>query len=158
MIPDVLGGHAPACLQRQAFSGILINKAQPLEASTVTGTIEDKVPCPYIVLATRGPEMAGVLVLSMLPAGLGMGPRLSHFQSQLAIEATHGLLVDRPALTIQQDPDSPITEPWVRPGQFLDASSQRRLFLAKDRRVAEAGTGQVQRPGHATLRHIELVA
>ena len=87
-----------------------------------------------------------------------MGPRLSHFQSQLAIETTHGLPVDRPALAIQQGPDPPVAEPWVRPGQFLDASSQRRLFLAEDRRVAEAGTGQVQRPGHATLRHVELVA
>ena len=63
-----------------------------------------------------------------------------------------------PALANQQGPDPPITEPWVRPGQSLDASSQRRLFIAEYRRVAETGTGQVQRPGHATLRHVEVVA
>ena len=66
--------------------------------------------------------MAGVLVLSMLPAWLGIGPRLGHFQPQLAIEATHGLLVDRPALAIQQGPDPPVAEPRMRPA----SSSMRR--------------------------------
>ena len=102
--------------------------------------------------------MAGILVLSMRPPRLGIGPRLGHFQPQLAIEATHGLLVDRPALAIQQRPDPPRAEPWVRPGQFLDASSQRRLFIAMDRRVAEAGPGQVQRPRGAPLRDAEAVS
>jgi hypothetical protein len=60
--------------------------------------------------------MAGILVLPMRPARLGIGPRSSHFQPQLAIEATHGLLVDRPALAVQQGPDPPVAEPWVRPG------------------------------------------
>ena len=102
--------------------------------------------------------MAGILILSMGSARLGIGPRLSHLQPQIAIDAPYGLDVDRPAFAIQQDPDPPVTEPRMRPGQLLDASSQRRLFVAKDRRVTEAGTGQVQRPGHATLRHVELVA
>src|SRR3954452_18778479 len=47
--PDLLGGHAPACLQCQAFTGVLIDQTQPFETSTVTGTIEDKVPCPNVV-------------------------------------------------------------------------------------------------------------
>ena len=158
MIPDVLGGHAPASLQRQAFSSIFINNTQPFETSTFIGAIEDEVPCPYVVLAARGPEMAGILVLPMSPAQLGIGPRSGRFRPRLAIESAHGLLVDDPALAIQQGPDPPVTEARVRPGQFLDASSQRRLFIAEDRRVAEAGTGQVQRPGHATLRHVELIA
>src|SRR5262249_44712442 len=45
---DLLGGHAPACLQCQAFTGVLINQTQPLETSAVTGTTEDKVPCPNV--------------------------------------------------------------------------------------------------------------
>ena len=124
--PDVLGGHAPARLQRQAFSGVLINDTQPLEAPTVAGTIEDKVPCPYIVFAARRPEMAGVPILSMLPAGLGIGPRSGHFQPRLALEPPHRLLVDRPALAIQQGPDPPVAEPWVRPA----SSSIRRANAA----------------------------
>src|SRR5262249_55085542 len=71
--PDILRRHAPARLQRQAFSSIFINDTQPLEASTVAGTIEDEVPGPDVVLAARGPEMAGVPVLAMLAAGLGIG-------------------------------------------------------------------------------------
>ena len=40
---------------------------------------------------------------------------------------------------------SQVAVPWVRPGQLLDASSQRRLFIAKDGHIAEAGPGQIQR-------------
>ena len=100
--------------------------------------------------------MAGVPILSMLSVRLGMGRRLSHFQPRLTVEATHRLLVDRPALAIQEGPDPSVAVSWVRPGQFLDPSSQRRLFIANDRRVAEAGAGQVQRPRHATLRYMKL--
>ena len=66
--------------------------------------------------------MAGILVLSMRPPRLGIGPRLSHLQPQFAIEATNGFLADYPALAIQQGPDPPIAEPWVRPA----SSSMRR--------------------------------
>ncbi len=102
--------------------------------------------------------MAGILVLSMGPARLGISPRSGHFQPQLAVDPPHRLDVDRPALAIQQGPDPPVAEPRVRPGQLLDAPSQRRLLIAEDRRVAEAGPGQVQRQGHTTLRHVKLVA
>src|SRR3954447_10244685 len=101
--------------------------------------------------------MAGILILSVLPARLGMGPRLGHLQPRLAVEATHRLLVNRPALAIQEGPDPPVAVPWVCPGQFLDSSGQRRLFVAQDRRVADAGTGQAQRPRRATLRNVEVV-
>src|SRR3954452_6688366 len=77
---DLLGGHAPACLQRQAFTGILINQTQPLETSAVTGTIEDKVPGPDVVFPTRGTEVAGVGVLAVRPAWPGIGPRLGQLQ------------------------------------------------------------------------------
>ena len=102
--------------------------------------------------------MAGVLALPMLAAGLGIGPRTGHLQPRLAVEAAHRLLVDRPALAIQQRPDPPVAEPRVRPGQLLDAPSQRQPLVAEDGRVAEAGPRQVQSPGHATLRDVELVA
>ena len=72
--------------------------------------------------------------------------------------ATHRLLVDRPALAIQQRPDPPVAEPRVRAGQLLDPPGQRRLLVASDGRVAEAGAGQVQRPGRATLRYVEVFA
>src|SRR5947199_2355735 len=55
---NLLGGHAPACLQCQAFTGVLINQTQPFETSAVTGTIEDEVPCPNVVFAARGTEVA----------------------------------------------------------------------------------------------------
>ena len=102
--------------------------------------------------------MAGILVPSMRPPRLGIGPRSGHFQPQISIETTHGFLVDDPALAIQQGPDRPVTEARVRPGPFLDAPSRRHLFIAGARRLAETGTGQVRRPGHATLRHVESIA
>ena len=70
--------------------------------------------------------MAGVLVLPMLPAGLGIGLRPGHFQPQLAVEAADRLLVDRPALAIQEGPDPPVAVPWVRPA----SSSMRRANAA----------------------------
>ena len=69
--PNVLGCHALSRLQRQAFTSIFIYETQPLEATAVAGTIEDKVPCPYVVLPTRRPEMTGVPILPMRSAGLG---------------------------------------------------------------------------------------
>ena len=102
--------------------------------------------------------MAGVLILPMRRAGLGIGPRWGHFQPRLAVDPTHRLLVNRPALAIQERPDPPVAVPRVRPGQFLDPPGQRRLEIAQDRRVANAGTGQAQRPRRATLRNVEVVA
>src|SRR5205814_6723762 len=107
--PNVLGGHASSRLQRKAFTSILINKTQPLEASTIAGTIEDKVPCPYVIFATRRSEMAGVPILSLLSPRLGIGRRLGHFQPGLTVDPTDRLLVDRPALAIQEGPDPPVT-------------------------------------------------
>ena len=86
----------------------------------------------------------------------GIGPRSGQFQPQLPLDPTHRLLVDRPALAIQQGPDPPVAEPRVGAGQLLDPSSQRRLFVARDGRVPEAGAGQVQRPGNAALRYVEF--
>ena len=60
---NVLGCHASSCLQRQAFTSIFIYETQPLEDTAVAGTIEDKVPCPYVDLPTRRPEMTGVPIL-----------------------------------------------------------------------------------------------
>src|SRR5436305_13263082 len=100
--------------------------------------------------------MAGVLILPMRESGLGIGPRWGHFQPQLTVDPTHRLLIDRPTLAVQERPDPPVAVPWVGPGQFLDPPSQRRLEITEDRRVAEAGTGQVQRPRHAPLRHVEI--
>ena len=100
--------------------------------------------------------MAGVPILPMRSAGLGDGLRLGQLQPRLTPDATNRLLVDRPALAIQEGPDPLVAILRVRPGQFLDPSSQRRLFIAKDGRVAEAGAGQVQRPRRATLRYVEL--
>src|ERR1700730_8088892 len=102
--------------------------------------------------------MAGVAILSRLSAGLGIGPLLGHFQPRQTPEATHRLLVNRPALAIQEGPDPPVAVPRVRPGQFLDSSGERRLFIAQDWRVADTGTGQTQRPRRATLRNVEVVA
>ena len=130
--PNVLGCHASSCLQRQAFTSIFIYETQPLEATAVAGTIEDKVSCPYVVLPTRRPEMTGVPILPMRSAGLGDGLRLGQLQPRLTPDATNRLLVDRPALAIQEGPDPPVAGPRVGPGQFLDPSSQRRLFIAKD--------------------------
>src|SRR6202158_5189339 len=153
---NLLGGHAPACLQCQAFTGVLINQAQPLETSAVTGTIEDKVPCPNVVFPTRGTEVAAVGVLPVRPARLGIGPRFGQSQPRMPPDPLHRLLVDRPALADQKRPDPPVAEPRVRAGQLLDPPGQRRLDVARDGRVPEAGAGQVQRPGHATLRCVEL--
>ena len=132
-------------LQRQAFTSILIDEAQPLQAPAVAGPIEDEVPGPHVVLAARGPEMAGVLVLPMLAAGLGIGPRTGHLQPRLAVEAAHRLLVDRPALAIQQGPDPPVAEPGVRPGQFLDG----RRATPPARRGRRARSGGRSAPGPA---------
>ena len=93
----------------------------------------------------------------MLPARLGIGPRLGHLQPRLAVEATHRLLVDRPALAIQEGPDPPVAVPRVCPGQFLDSSGQGRLEIATNGLVTEAGPGHVQRPTHTALRYVELV-
>jgi hypothetical protein len=79
--------------------------------------------------------MAGVPILPMPPARLGIGPRHGDLQPRPAPEAMHGLLVDRPALSIQEGPDPPISVPRVDPGQGLDPSSQRRPFVAKGRLV-----------------------
>src|SRR5262249_6642570 len=95
---NLLGVHAPARLQGQAFTRVLINQTQPLEASAVTGTIEDKVPCPNVVLPARGAEMAGVGVLPVRPAWPGIGPRSGQFQPRESPDPPHRLLVDRPAL------------------------------------------------------------
>ena len=132
--PNVLGGHASSRLQRETFTSIFINNTQPLETSTITGTIEDKVPCPYVVFAPRRPEMAGVPILSMLSVRLGMGRRLSHFQPRLTVEATHRLLVDRPALAIQEGPDPSVAVSWVRPA----SSSIRRANAACSSRTTGA--------------------
>src|SRR6185437_598137 len=48
---DLFGRHAPAGLQRQAFTSVLINQTQPFRAPTVAGAIDDEIPCPYIVFA-----------------------------------------------------------------------------------------------------------
>ena len=100
--------------------------------------------------------MAGVAILSMRSARLGIGPRLGHFQPRLPPEATHRLLVNRPALAIQEGSDPPVAVPRVCPGQSLDASGQCRLLIATNGLVTEAGTGHVQRPTHTTLRYVEL--
>src|SRR5262245_16168041 len=102
--------------------------------------------------------MAGVLALTMLAVRLGIDPWLGHLEPRLTVEAVDRLLVDRPAFATQQGPDAPVAVPWVRPGQFLDASCQRRRPIAGDRGVAEAGSGQIQRPRDAALRHAESVA
>ena len=39
--PNVLGGHASSLFQRETFTSIFINNTQPLETSTITGTIEE---------------------------------------------------------------------------------------------------------------------
>ena len=108
--PNVLGCHALSCLQRQAFTSIFIYETQPLEATAVAGTIEDKVSCSYVVLPTRRPEMTGVPILPMRSAGLGDGLRCQ-LQPRLTPDATNRLLVDRPALAIQEGPDPPVAVP-----------------------------------------------
>ena len=96
--PNVLGCHASSRLQRQAFTSIFIYETQPLEATAVAGTIEEKVPCPYVVLTARRPEMAGVPILPMRSAGLGDGLRLGQLQPRLTPDATnHLLLTDQPS-------------------------------------------------------------
>ncbi len=100
--------------------------------------------------------MAGVAILSMRSAGLGIGLRLGHFQPRQTPEATHRLLVNRPALAIQEGPDPPVAVPRVCPGQFLDSSGQCRLEIATNGLVTEAGPGQVQRPTHTALGYVEL--
>ena len=156
--PDLLGCHASSRLQRKAFTRVLINQTQPFQAPTVAGPIEDEVPCPDVILAARRPEVTGVGVLAVRPARLGIGPRSGQFQPQTPPDATHRLLVDRPALAIQQGPDPPIAVSRMEAGQFLDPPGQRRLFVADDRRIAKAGSGQAQRPRYATLRDFEVNA
>src|SRR5205814_9595275 len=97
------------------------------------------VPCPNIVFPTRGSEMAGIGVLPVRPARLGIGPRFGQFQPQEPPAPPHRLLVDRPALADQQRPDPPVAEPRMRAGQFLDPPGQRRPDVALDGRVPEAG-------------------
>ena len=141
---NLLGGHAPACLQCQAFTGVLLNQAQPLETSAVTGTIEDKVPCPNVVFPTRGTEVAAVGVLPVRPAQLGIGPRFGQSQPLIPPDPLHRLLVDRPALADQKRPDPPVAEPRVRAGQLLDPPGQHAWMSRTTGSVPEAGAGQVQ--------------
>src|SRR5512135_200670 len=153
---DLLGRHAPACLQRQAFTSVLINQTQPLQAPAVAGTIENEVTCPYVVFAARRPEVAGVRVLAVRAARPRRRTGPGQFQPRQAPDPPHRLLVDRPALPVQQRPDPPVAEPRVRAGQLLDPPGQGRPLVPHDRRVPETGAGQAQRPGHATLRYAEL--
>src|SRR5512135_3163628 len=78
--PDLVRRHAPSRLQRQALTCVLVNQTQPLEAPAVAGTVEDKVPCPYIVFAARRSEVAGVAIVTVRAAGLGRGTRLGQLQ------------------------------------------------------------------------------
>ena len=72
------------------------------------------------------------------------GLRLGQLQPRLTPDATNRLLVDRPALAIQEGPDPPVAVPQVRPA----SPSIRRANTAFHRegraRIAEAG-----RPGPA---------
>ena len=74
------------------------------------------------------------------------GPRLTP-------EATHGLLVDRPALAIQQSPDPSVSESRMD-GRRVPRSAVPTPTCSSltTHRVTQAGPCQVQRPRDATLR------
>src|SRR3954469_19644740 len=124
--PDLLGGHATAHLQRQAFPSVFINQAEPLETPAVAGPIEEEVPGPDVVLAPRGAEMAGVRVLAVRPAWLDLGRLPGQLQPELTPVATHRPLVGRPALAVQHHPDPSVAEPRVDAREGLDPPCQGR--------------------------------
>src|SRR3954468_21474555 len=102
--------------------------------------------------------MTGVRVLPVRSARLDLGRLPGQSQPEPSPVATHRLLVDRPALAVEHDPDPPVAEPRVEAREGLDPPCQGRPLVADDRRVTEAGPGQVQRPRDATLRDAKAVA
>src|SRR6185437_8940487 len=141
----------------EAFTSVLINQTQPLQAPPVAGTVEDEVPGPNVVLAPRRAHVTGVRALAVRPAGPGIGPGAGQFQPRLSPVAAHRLLVDRPPFAVQEGPDPPVSVPRVRAGELLDPPRQRHPFVPHDGRVPEAGPRQAQRPRRAALRYAKMI-
>src|ERR1700677_4510061 len=79
-VDHITGPHVPLYLQRQTFPRELVDHAQPLDAPSIAGAIEDEVPGPHMIPVRRTLTDAAVVAATQAPL---LMPFYRHFQAIL---------------------------------------------------------------------------
>ena len=135
-------------VDRQAFTGELVDDDHELDAPPVIGAIEHEVPRPHVV-PVLGPQAdAGAIVK---PQAMTLGLLVRHPQAFAPPDAHHPAMADRPALCLQQGVNPAIAVAPVPTRQPDDAARQGCFIVSRLRLVAHRVPGNAQRLTDAPL-------
>jgi hypothetical protein len=139
---------APLDLKQQAFTGILIDQAQPLQGPTVLITVMDEVPGPDIILARSHATNTTVVAVTQTTLFTLF---LRHFQALTFPEAIDSLAVHTPTVEPEFGPNHPISIAWMLANQGMHGGQQERLIVRHPQRVSLRTAGLTQDPACTTL-------
>src|ERR1700683_3324696 len=92
-INHITGPQVPLYLQRQASPRELVDHAQPLDAPSIAGAIEDEVPGPHMIPVRR--TLTDAAVVAATQSSL-LTPFYRHFQTIPLPQPIHPLAVEAP--------------------------------------------------------------
>ena len=145
-LDDTARPNAAGHIDREAFTGELIDDGQALERAAIGAGVEDEVVRPDVIDRRRRQWAR--------PSGgeAPPWPPFRHLQRGMAPESIRPLGTEHMPLTLQEDADLAVAVPGILTSELAHCPHDRRVAHAEPRNIAERRARDRQQGARAAAR------